>query len=196
MFCPRCSAQASDEVKFCKNCGANLQAVRDAATGAAQDKFDWSQTWLADMVLTPEELDRRRGVTPEMKRIREIKAGVITTLVGVGVMIFLYFFLGAVASAEQDKDAEILRKVWLAGIVPFFIGLGILFNGLYLGKKEVRLHEERARRAQGLSPAPDDLPAKTTNQLAIPDGSSAPDFSVTEKTTAHLAGKRTPFQEE
>jgi zinc-ribbon domain len=196
MFCPRCSAQASDEVKFCKNCGANLQSIREATTGSNQDKFDWSQTWLADMVLTPEELDRRRGVTPEMKRIREIKAGVITTLVGVGVMIFLYFFLGAVASSEHDKDAEILRKVWLAGVVPFLIGLGILFNGLVLGKREVQLHKERERRVQGPPPLPDGLPAKTTSQLAIPDGSSTPDFSVTEKTTAHLAGKRTPFQGE
>lgn len=194
MFCPRCAAQANDESKYCKNCGTNLQVVRDASSGGNSDKFDWSQTWLADMVLTPEELDRRRGVTPEMKRIREIKAGVITTLVGVGAMIFLYFFLGAVAGAEQEKDAEIIRRVWLAGVVPFLIGLGILFNGLVLGRREVQLRHEKEGRMRTQHPPIEELPAKTTSQLAIPDGSAAPDFSVTEKTTAHLAGKQTPSQ--
>jgi uncharacterized membrane protein YvbJ len=29
-FCPQCGSQQRDELKFCKVCGANLQAVRQA----------------------------------------------------------------------------------------------------------------------------------------------------------------------
>ena len=28
MFCPQCGSNQSDDLKFCKACGANLQAVR------------------------------------------------------------------------------------------------------------------------------------------------------------------------
>ena len=30
MFCPRCGSNQSDDLKFCKVCGANLGAVRQA----------------------------------------------------------------------------------------------------------------------------------------------------------------------
>jgi len=36
MLCPRCGSNQSDEVKFCKSCGANLQAVRDVLAGHLQ----------------------------------------------------------------------------------------------------------------------------------------------------------------
>ena len=49
MFCPQCGLQQSDELKFCKVCGANLSAVRQAiATRDAGEKFDWSKTWVAE----------------------------------------------------------------------------------------------------------------------------------------------------
>ena len=43
MFCPQCGSTQSDELKFCKSCGVNLDAVREvAAMRPAGEKFDWS----------------------------------------------------------------------------------------------------------------------------------------------------------
>src|SRR5918998_2285033 len=141
MFCPQCGASQSEELKFCKACGVNLQAVRQAVlTGEPGEKFDWSKTWVADMFVSgPEalrrkaEMERLQGLTPEYKRYDEIKGGVITASVGVALMIFLFVFMeGIVAGGVQPDTAEILSRVWIAGVIPFFVGLGIIFNGTFL----------------------------------------------------------------
>lgn len=178
MFCPGCAIQVVDDAKFCKACGANLRGVRAAMTGR-DERFDWSKTWVAEMFLTEEERERRRGVTPADKRNNELKAGVITTLAGLGAMIFLRFFLEAVANNESGGEAEIIRRVWLVGVVPFLIGIGLLFNGIFLSKP--------GRRSPAQSQLPNQLPASPTNQLAEASGT---DFSVVEHTTAHLPEKR------
>src|SRR5215204_3639220 len=98
MFCPQCGNKQSDELKFCNLCGVNLYAVRQvASTRATDEKFDWSKTWVAEMMLSESERKRRqgdfeqeRGLTPEIKRYNEIKGGVITSFVGIGVMLFLW----------------------------------------------------------------------------------------------------------
>lgn len=182
MFCPGCAIQITDDIKFCKNCGANLRGVREAMTARSQE-FDWSKTWVAEAFLSQEEKDRRRGITPEHKRNNEIKAGVITTLAGLGAMIFLYYLLGAVANNEPGGDAEIVRRVWLAGLVPFLVGIGLLFNGIFLSKPS-RIPQSQPQ----FQPPPfDQFPAKTTNQLLESAGTNS---SVVEHTTAHLPEKK------
>jgi uncharacterized membrane protein YvbJ len=147
MFCPGCGFQVNDDLKFCRQCGANLHGVRDAMSSRSNgDKFDWSKTWWAEMIYPPEELERRRGVTPdekrlteEKKRLNEIKGGVITGLIGVGVMISFYFFFGAVAKQAGD-GADIVRNLWLLGIVPTLIGAGLLFNGFFISRRLVEIN--------------------------------------------------------
>src|SRR5215468_795490 len=197
MFCPGCGIQASEDLKFCKQCGANLRGVRDAmAPRSTDEKFDWSKTWVADMFLTEEERERRRGVTAEErrlneikraeeKRLNEIKGGVITTLVGVGVMIFLRYFLEIVARGESGNDAEIIRNVWLAGIVPFLVGVGLLINGLFVSRRMAPLKQQPAQPSMPATPPPTALPAKTTDQLSA-GAAPSEGYSVTENTTAHL----------
>ena len=200
MFCPQCGSSQSDELKFCKACGANLQAVRQAvAVSDAGDKFDWSKTWVAEMFLSEaerkrrnEELERQRGITPEVKRYNEIKAGVIVASVGLGVMIFLNVFMDGIILSGQNSpgDNEILSRVWIAGIIPFFVGLALIINGLFVSKRQA----EAARRvALNAAPdkaneAPDSLRASQPNTLRPADTSEIipPDFSVTDSTTRHL----------
>jgi hypothetical protein len=186
MFCPGCGLQVSEDLKFCRQCGANLHGAREGMTSRSTgEKFDWSKTWVADMFLTEEERERRRGVTAEEKRLNEIKGGVITSFVGVGLMIFLRFFLEVVAKQKSPGDAEILRSVWMAGIIPFMVGVGIIFNGFFIGRRIVKLKEQQAQPAMPASPAPAALPAKTTDQL-IANAAQPAGASVTEDTTAHL----------
>ncbi|HEX4949320.1 MAG TPA: zinc-ribbon domain-containing protein [Blastocatellia bacterium] len=183
MFCPKCGNEANADVKFCRKCGANLQGVQEAMTGRGSKPIDWDKTWVKEMLLSQEERERRQGKTPEVKRMEEIKGGVITTAVGVGAMIFLYFLLGAVAQNEP-RDAAIIEKVWLAGLVPFLVGLALIFNGLFVSKRIVKLKQQQLdelRDAQARS-----LPTANTNQLPEVEAPYTPNYSVTERTTYHL----------
>jgi hypothetical protein len=188
MFCPGCGLQASDELKFCRQCGANLHGAREGMTSRSTgEKFDWSKTWVAEMFLTEEERERRRGVTAEEKRLDEIKGGVITGFVGVGLMIFLRFFLDVVAKQKSPGDAEIIRSLWMVGIIPLMVGVGIIFNGLFVSRRIVKIKERQAQPAMPAPPGPTALPAKTTDHLAV-DATPSSVAGMTEDPTAHLPG--------
>src|SRR5260370_15313099 len=154
MFCPQCATNKSEEWKYCKSCGVTLDAVREvAAMRPAGEKFDWSRTWVAEMFLSEserkrrkEQIDRERGITPEIKRQTEIKAGVITSSVGVGLTIFLYVFIQGVISIGHSTpgDAAILNRLCVAGVIPFFVGVALIINGFFVRKKRVELARQRA----------------------------------------------------
>ncbi|MEP6636095.1 MAG: hypothetical protein ABJB97_05165 [Acidobacteriota bacterium] len=194
MFCPQCGSNESDELKFCKLCGANLYAVRQVvATRESGERFDWSKTWLAEMFLSGEEsgrraaeLERLQGITPEVKRYKEIKAGIITASAGLGGAIFLYVLMeGIILSGNVSPEAaEILQRVWVVGVIPVFVGIALIINGLFVSKKLVEI----AKQAQqtGLKvferdTKPRSLRSADTTEF-IPSG-----FSVTEETTKHLS---------
>jgi hypothetical protein len=193
MFCPGCGLQINDDFKFCRQCGANLHGVREAMTSrSTKEKFDWSKTWWAEMIYPKEELERMRGVTPgekllreEKKRLDEIKGGVITSLTGVGIMIFFYFFFDVVARQKSGADADLLRRLWLTGIIPFLVGVGLLINGFFVSRRLVQLKEQLLQTAMPAPQAPAALPAKTTDQL-VANAAPSRGASVTEDSTLHL----------
>jgi len=196
MFCPRCGTTQSEDLRFCKSCGANLFAVRQAVEPRDEgEKFDWSRTWVAEMFMSAEErkrrkeqLDRERGLTPEMKRVTEIKAGVIVSSVGIAVAIFLYALMqGIVLSGKVPSDtAEILIRLWVAGVIPLLVGLALIINGLVVSKKLVEISKRESEREIGSSlrgeQEPRSLRSADTNEF-IPAN-----FSVTDQTTRHLQG--------
>ncbi|HSD47202.1 MAG TPA: hypothetical protein VLB87_11275, partial [Pyrinomonadaceae bacterium] len=116
--------------------------MRDALQATDPNtKFNWNNTWVAEMFMSAQanelrkrEMERRLGITPEVKRYDEIKAGVIVSSIGIGVSIFLYFLMHAIAS-QEPRDAEILRSVWMAGVIPFMIGIALIINGVVVSKK-------------------------------------------------------------
>ena len=195
MFCPKCGSTQSDELKFCKSCGANLFAVRQVVdTRETAEGFDWSKTWVAEMFMSPhelkrrkEEIERQRGVTPEMKRYNEIKAGIITGTFGIGIAIFLYVFMqGIILSGKvTPNSAEILSRLWIAGVLPLFVGIAFIINGLFVSRKLLEIaRRESQNAANGLEqqPNPQSLEPADTSEFV------APGFSVTEQTTKHLRG--------
>jgi zinc ribbon protein len=193
MLCPRCGTNQSDEMKFCKVCGANLQAVREVLEyPESAKKFEWGDTWVAEMFksgqaieLRKMEMERRMGITPAVKRYNEIKAGVITSSVGIGLMIFLAIFMQGVVGKVSGEDARILERIWVAGVIPFFVGLALIINGLVVSKRMAELQEREMKRSAELEAETDHprgLRPADTNEF-LPTG-----FSVTEQTTRHLAG--------
>ena len=203
MFCPQCGANQSEELKFCKLCGANLQAVRQVVatreTTATDDKFDWSKTWVAEMFLSEAERKRRQqelesqsGITPEVKRYNEIKAGVITACAGIGVAIFLYFLMQGIIMSGQNPphDKPILSVIWIAGVIPILVGLALIINGMFVSKKivEITRREMQERTppqgALGVNTIPRSLNSADTSEI------SPASFSVTEDTTKHLINSR------
>jgi hypothetical protein len=157
-----------------------------------EEKFDWSKTWVQEMFLSADEKKRRkaefeqqRGITPEIKRYNEIKAGVIVSSVGIALAIFLVVFMdGLIASGKVSHDAaEILSRLWVAGVIPLFVGLALMINGVVVSKKLVEAARRGAQIGQvGLEgdATPLSLRSADTNEFL-----SSP-FSVTEQTTKHL----------
>jgi hypothetical protein len=187
MFCPQCGTNQSDELKFCKSCGANLYAVRQVVTKRETDeKFDWSKTWVAEIFLPPaerekrkQELELQRGITPEVKRLWEVKAGVITASAGIAVGLFLYVFMqGIILSGKVTPGAaEILSRLWVAGVIPLLVGLALVINGMF-----VRPAAKRSRKTDSLEKEA----AHDSLQAVEPPKAIPPGFSVTEETTRHL----------
>src|SRR5215510_15002364 len=168
MFCPGCGFQVSDDLKFCKQCGANLRGAREAMTSSStEEKLDWNKTWRESL---PEEARKRLFPTPEEKRLTEIREGVLTIFTGVGAMIFLYFLFDAVAKKAGD-GADIIRSLYWLGIVLVLIGAGMIFNGLFISQRLVKPKEQQAEPSPFESPAEAAYPiaesAKTTDQLVV-----------------------------
>jgi zinc-ribbon domain len=185
MYCPSCGTEASDQTKYCTKCGVNLRRVKGVmGKGGASVKKgdDWEPFWLEERRARNEA---RRKKMPEEKRFEEIKTGVITSSVGFALMIFLSFLFDAIASTINGPESNILRSLWVVGLVPFMVGLGILFNGLFVSKRIVDLkrQQERIDQQPTLFSAPNTSPVA---QLVEPSQSPISDFSVTETTTAKL----------
>jgi hypothetical protein len=161
------------------------------------EKFDWNKTWVTEMFLSADEkkirkakLERERGITPEIKRYTEIKAGVIVGSLGIALSIFLFVFMGGlIASGKVTPEAaEILSRLWIAGVIPLFVGLALVANGAIVSKKLV---EAARRESQGLEGLEEGATRSSLGPAATNEFPASP-FSVTEETTKHLghSGKK------
>jgi hypothetical protein len=132
--------------------------------------------------------------SPEEKRLRRLRSGMITALIGLAVAIPAIPIL----ANTHDQDAEIfLMYVIIAGTVTFATGLGFLLNGLLFSKPRKGVEDRSAEAQQqqlvdlGYTPPPRAnsepgvLRAGTTSNLA-----RSPGASVTENTTQHLKSQR------
>jgi hypothetical protein len=122
-----------------------------------------------------------------MKRYNEIKAGIITGTLGIGIAIFLYVFMqGIILSGNvTPNSAEILSRLWIAGVLPLFVGIALIINGLFVSKKLLEVARRESQNAansleQQLNPR--SLERADTVEIV------SPGFSVTEQTTKHLRG--------
>jgi hypothetical protein len=78
----------------------------------------------------------------------------------------------------------ILSRVWVAGIIPFFVGLALIINGLFVSKKMASIiQRDMARNPDALSSQPDPRSLRSADTTEFVPAN----FSVTEETTRHLS---------
>jgi len=142
MFCPTCGAEDRQQTQYCRVCGTDLRAVRitlekpDAVTASAVSAREQISRAVADRIRQLESSSDIGQIaevllpqmekfleSPEEKRLRRMREGIVTASVGLGACVLIFLF----SLAKHD----FLPFIGL-GFVTFFIGLGILINGYAL----------------------------------------------------------------
>ena len=194
MFCPNCGIDEKQPNQFCRACGTNLLPVREVVAGpdgvtasAITAREEIGRAVAAKIRETQSVYDLKKVAedvlpeiekfleSPEEKRVRRIRVGVLIALIGLGASIgFLFGGLFA------DRGM-------LPGVVPamvcFFIGLSFVINGMYftVTKKGMPDNADDAQRQRELD--------ANTSGLKLPEPASL-FSSVTENTTQHLKEKQ------
>lgn len=194
MFCPACGSKDTNSSQFCRACGGDLRGVRNVVS--APDKITASAANAREEIgraiamkiretrsakdlakVTQEVLPEVEKFleSPEEKRLRRLRTGIIIASVGLGVAIGL-----SIASSMQNKEEFLFLAAM--GLVTFFIGLGFILNGYFLSvpKKEAADNSFAADRQREL-----DAAEYTRPELQQPAAQSFVS-SVTEHTTRQL----------
>ncbi len=195
MFCPSCGSEERQLSQFCRGCGTDLRAVRaglerpDAITNSAATARDEIGRAVAAKIRElqgPGELKIMADdvlpkieqflESPEEKRLRRMRTGVITSAVGLGVM--LAFLLLSLATGKED----LLFPFGMATIA-FFIGLGLIINGKLL----------TVQRKQISTSAPEIIPQSVIERQPeianVEHRELAPPPSIIEHTTHRLSNE-------
>ena len=81
-------------------------------------------------------------------------------------------------------DAAILGRIWIAGVIPFLVGVALILNGLFVSKRLVSIAMREQQSKENILKRGEETPALPAADTAefIP-----PKFGVTEGTTKHLS---------
>jgi hypothetical protein len=89
---------------------------------------------------------------------------------------------GIIAGGKASPEAvEILRCIWIAGVIPLLVGVGLLINGIVVSKRLVEI--TRGRQAL---PGELESGARFTLRPANTGELTPPRFGVTEGTTRNM----------
>jgi hypothetical protein len=201
MYCPSCGSEERQLSQFCRACGTDLRIVRnslenpDAITQSAVSAREHIGMAVADKIRQMSSAKDLEKVaedilppfekfleSPEEKRLRRIRAGVITAAVGLGATIVTLLI------ALDKGDFFLVTPAF----ITFLVGLGIVINGMMftVPRKKLpgnaddalsqKILDSEVKRPLYEAPAP----ANLTNELAP---APKPQLtSVTEHTTHHL----------
>ena len=200
MYCPSCGNEERQLSQFCRACGTDLRVVRsslerpDAITASAASAREHIGMAIADQIRQMKSAKDLEKMTenvlppleqflesPEEKRLRRIRAGVITSAVGLGASIVVIIL-------AMDKVGLLpMITPWL---VTFLVGIGMIINGLLftVPRKELpgNAYDALAQRAldSALNRTYEVPPPRTLTNELVP--ATPPKASITEHTTHHL----------
>ncbi len=217
MFCPGCGLKEERPVQYCRSCGTDLGLVRETlaqpeaasmalatareevarALAARIQQGEWWQTGalvsdMARLFESPDEKRLRLRHAAEAARLKRIRAGVITSAVGLGtILLFLLLSIG-------KPDLLLLAG---PGLLVFLIGLAVMLNGVLftLHKTERESAAEERKDGASLRKLVEKF-GRTHGALqkagpptdALSGDRSPSSFvasSVTEQTTRHLSNE-------
>jgi hypothetical protein len=201
MYCPTCGSEERQPSQYCRACGTDLRVVRvslerpDAITASAVSAREQISQAMAEKIRQMEPDDLKRVAedvlpqmekfleSPEEKRLRRVRAGVVVAATGIGVGLLIFLL----SLSEHD-----LIPFIALGVITFLIGLGMIINGLAFTipqkglvdrTEEAKAQKELEMRNSAFANPPAAAlggQAQTTNDLMV----ARP--SVTEHTTQHL----------
>ena len=198
MYCPSCGSDADERQpsQYCRACGFDLRGVRqtlerpDSITDSAISARQQISLAIAEKIKEVETGDDLKEIveevlpqiekfleSPEERRLRRIRAGLITGSIGFGAS------LGALFMTITDADFLIFL---LPTLVLFFIGLGLMINGLWFTLPRKQLPEA------DLNILPAELISTSQRPITknlFPAHPVLTKSSVTEHTTHHLGEK-------
>lgn len=198
MFCPSCGTEDQHSSQFCRACGSDLGRVRvavaapDIVTAAAAGAREEIGRAIAARIRETRSAKDLAKVTeevlpeiekflesPEEKRLRRMRTGIILSGVGAGVTLAL-----VIVSAFALGPKDMVEYLFLAGlgVVTFFIGIAFLLNGYFLTipKREAADNSAAAdsqRELDGADYVKPELPPRSAQNFVS---------SVTEHTTKNL----------
>lgn len=196
MYCPSCGSEERQLSQYCRACGTDLRIVRgalerpDAITASAVSAREQIGMAVADKIRQMKSAKDLGKVaedvlpsfekfleSPEEKRLRRMRAGVITSAVGLAISIVTFI-------VAVDKG-EVFPLT--GGLITFLIGLGIIVNGLLFTVPRKQLPGDAgdalSQRDLDLNRVAYEIPPARTNELNSAIQSPA---SITEHTTHHL----------
>jgi len=204
MFCPSCGSEERQASQYCRACGTDLRPVRvslespDSITASAISAREEIGRAVAQKIREVQDARELKKVaedvlpeiekfleSPEEKRLRRMRAGVITAASGFGT-----FIVGLVlASVIYGYVGQTLTVGGAGlGLLMFLVGLGLVLNGVRFTEPR-KIIENNSPNAQSQNlldagyPSPQLRTQKTSNLEQLPG-------SVTEHTTHHLNNER------
>jgi len=197
MYCPTCGSEERQIGQFCRACGTDLRVVRrgleqpDSITASAVSAREQISRAMAEKIRQIDSTHDLKRVaedvlpqlekfleSPEEKRLRRVRAGVVTGGIGLGASLLIFLL---------SIDAHDLIPFISLGLITFLIGLGLVINGLVftVPRRKVADRSGDADAQKELEAFSDQLlNSPTTNDLQRAMPTAQP--SVTEHTTHHL----------
>ena len=204
MYCPSCGSEERQLSQFCRACGTDLRIVRnslenpDAITQSAVSAREHIGMAVADKIRqmgTAKDLEtiaedvlphfEKFLESPEERRLRRIRAGVITAAIGLGASLVVFIM-------AMDR-LEVLPYI-TPSLITFLVGVGVIINGLLFTVPKKRLpgdvYDALSQKVLDavMNRIPYEAPAapNLTNELAPTTAPRLQAPSITEHTTHHL----------
>ena len=140
MYCPTCGSEERQISQYCRACGTDLRVVRrgleqpDSITASAVSAREQISRAMAEKIREMEGSRELKQVaedvlpqiakfleSPEEKRLRRVRAGVVTAAIGLGGALLIFL---------MSMNAHDLIPFISLGIITFLIGIGLVINGL------------------------------------------------------------------
>jgi len=205
MYCPSCGSEERQLSQFCRACGTDLRVVRnslenpDSITQSAISARENIGMAVADKIRQMSSAKELKKVaedvlphfekfleSPEEKRLRRIRGGIITAAIGLGATLVLFIM-------AMGKEAFI--PFITPALIALLAGVGVIINGLLFTVPRKQLPGETYDALSqkvldsGANRIPYEAPAgQLTNEL--PTAPRLQAASVIEHTTHHLKSNK------